>query len=101
MTQCLAGHLSSVGGSFCPDDTPSPFGQLLLFGIPIFFLACMVVFFCSRRYPTLQFWVMLITFWTADLGAGLATGMYAQMFYPTGATKDRIFLRESVPAFLR
>ncbi|CAE7948986.1 unnamed protein product [Symbiodinium sp. KB8] len=96
MTQCLAGHLSSVGGSFCPDDTPSPFGQLLLFGIPIFFLACMVVFFCSRRYPTLQFWVMLITFWTADLGAGLATGMYAQMFYPTGATKDRIFLRESL-----
>ena len=61
----------------------------------------MVVFFCCRRYPTLQFWVMLISFWAADLGAGLATGMYAQMFYPTGATKDRIFLRDSVPAFLR
>ncbi|CAE7352653.1 unnamed protein product [Symbiodinium natans] len=96
MIQCRAGHLEPTDSSHCPDDNDSLLGQLILLGIPSLFLGFALVFFGCRRHPNVQFWVMLVAFWTADLGAGLATGMYAQMFYPTGATTDRIFLRDSL-----
>ena len=96
MAQCSAGDLRPIDAGFCPDNRPSVLGQLGLWTIPGLFGGFLLLFVCGRRHPSLQFWVMLVTYWAADLGAGLATGMYAQMFYPNGPTKDRIFLRESL-----
>ncbi|CAL1154909.1 unnamed protein product [Cladocopium goreaui] len=95
MLECKARHLVPVDTKWCPENQVSEFGQFFICFTACLFLYLLMLYFCNLHKARVQYWSLLLMFWFSDLAAGLSTGMQGQMYYPTGATEDRLFMRQT------